>query len=225
MQMLNRLISVYILQTLCVFQVMAAAPNLPTPNPPAKEANTVSIPKQSEQASNKARLALKLAVLSSRKALKAVENAHDFIRQTTPGTPGFYVGTNDQGYRYEGGWLKNLPNNIGYNGYGVLSWPNGNSYAGSFLKGHKNGYGVFTGGNGDTYQGAFVNGELEGYGRYIDTYGNRYDGEFHHNFREGYGIMVYQNGERYEGEWRGNEKHGYGVLFGTDGKIKYAGFW
>ncbi len=227
MRMRIMLLSVVILglfYSRCGLAVLPAIPQQKLDSKVIKAPET--IPPKAEQARNKARDAQRLVVMAVRKATKAGENARNATTSGNPVKRGYYaVTTDNQGYHYEGGWLDKPSNDRGYNGYGVLSWPNGNRYAGEFLKGHKHGYGVFTGGNGDSYQGEFHAGEVEGYGRYVYIDGNRYEGELHHNFRRGYGVMIYANGERYEGEWLDNEKNGYGVMSGFDGTVEYAGFW
>ncbi len=207
----------------CCFAVSSDIPEQKIDNNEIKI--TEAIPPVVEQARNKALYAQRIAVVASRMALKAEKNARFAILQIKTGRAGYNVVTNDQGYHYEGEWKNNLPNNMGYNGFGALSWPNGNRYEGEFLNGHKNGSGVFIGGNGDRYEGAFLGGEIDGYGSYAYPNGDYYQGEYHRNYRYGYGVMMYPNGDRYEGEWRDNEKHGYGILLSFDGTVKYAGSW
>ena len=201
--------------------------NQPTVANPATQAinASVNVPPEAEQARGKAREAQRIAIFASRKALKASEQAQSSAGQAGSGTTGYFATTNNQGYHYEGGWLNKQPDDIGYNGYGMLSWPNGNRYEGQFLKGRKNGYGVFTGPNGDRYEGGWSGGDINGYGRYVYPGGERYEGEYHNDNRHGYGVMIYPTGERYEGEWRDNEKNGYGVLSSFNGTVKYAGTW
>lgn len=178
-----------------------------------------------EQASAKALQAQALAMAAVRRALKAAESARSASADTATRTRRYNETADNQGHRYRGGWRKSPRNPLGYQGFGVLSWPNANRYEGEFLNGRKHGYGVFTGGNGDGYAGAFLNGEITGYGRYGYANGNRYEGDFSHDLRQGYGVMIYANGERYQGEWRDNEKSGFGVLYAPDGSIHYSGFW
>lgn len=195
-------------------------------NPAQPEtANNVALAPEVESAVNKAKQAQRAALSASRKALNAAASARAATEQALVNATGYYAITNEQGYHYEGGWRNMLPKNIGYHGFGILTWPNANRYEGEFRNGHKHGVGVFSGPNNDRYEGAFVSGEIQGYGIYTYANGNRYEGEYRHYNRHGYGVLIYANGQRYEGEWQFDEKQGYGVMYRVDGSVEHAGFW
>jgi len=64
-------------------------------------------------------------------------------------------------------------------GKGVLKWPDGSSYDGSFKTGVKEGNGIYTWRNGAVFTGNFKNGEANGYGVLKDPAGKvLYEGEW-----------------------------------------------
>jgi hypothetical protein len=214
-----------LLYMFCFLDLQSACAGNPLPIQQSQDQPDPVLTPEIVAASNKAKEAQRTAKVASRKALQSAENARSATNQALARASGYYVVTNEQGYHYEGGWRNKLPNNIGYNGFGILTWPNANRYDGEFRNGHKHGSGVFIGANNDRYEGAFQEGDIEGYGIYTYGNGNRYEGEFRHNNRQGYGVIFYPDGQRYEGEWRDNEKQGHGVMYKANGKIDYAGIW
>ena len=59
-----------------------------------------------------------------------------------------------------------------FNGYGTLSWFDGDKYSGSFVNGVRDGNGRYEFSDGDVYEGSFVNGQIQGYGTYTWANGN-----------------------------------------------------
>lgn len=175
-------------------------------------------------AQKKAREAAALAVIASRKALKAEAQAQAAAGMARLSVAGYMAATSDLGYHYEGGKLHGQRDEQSYDGFGILSWPNGNYYRGEFRQGRKRGYGVYDGAGGEHYEGRFANG-INGYGIYRYSNGDRYAGEVRDGLRNGYGVMRYPSGGRYEGQWRNGEKNGYGVLLDVAGAVENAGVW
>jgi len=60
--------------------------------------------------------------------------------------------------------------------YGTARWPNGNTYTGPFVEGHRTGRGVFTWASGDRYEGDFLEGKLQGQGTLTKANGDKYVG-------------------------------------------------
>lgn len=87
------------------------------------------------------------------------------------------------------------------------------SYTGQFIKGQKNGFGIKTWPNGDTYAGQFVNDYKEGQGIYrwgkdSPTPDDVYIGSFQQDQRWGLGTYHWSNGDQYSGEWEADKYMG-----------------
>ncbi|WP_028975120.1 MORN repeat-containing protein [Spirochaeta cellobiosiphila] len=130
-----------------------------------------------------------------------------------------------------------------FEGYGELTWDNGDVYKGQFKHGRMDGKGVlttkiatFTGNfkdglldgsatikyrNGDVYFGAIVMGYFNGKGTLEYRNGDRYTGSFKNGVFEGRGVYTYKNGIRYIGEFKNGYFNGLGEL--TIGEDKYNG--
>ncbi len=107
-------------------------------------------------------------------------------------------------------------------GYGVMTFENGDKYSGTFLEGKFNGSGAYNYKDGSRYEGSFFNNSKNGKGRFYYPSGNRYDGEYVSNEKEGYGIFYYSNGDKYEGAFIKNNKEGKGIFYYASGN-KYEG--
>lgn len=91
-------------------------------------------------------------------------------------------------------------------------------YEGNWQNGYREGFGVLTYQNGDIYQGTFVGDLRQGPGEYF--YQNQHSGgpfeKIQANFEDdepnGDSVMTYKNGDLYNGTCLGESKHGYGVL-------------
>ena len=87
------------------------------------------------------------------------------------------------------------------------------SYTGQFVKGQKTGFGIKTWPNGDTYAGQFVNDYKEGQGIYrwgktSPTPDDVYIGSFQQDQRWGLGTYHWANGDQYSGEWEADKYMG-----------------
>lgn len=118
----------------------------------------------------------------------------------------YYMETNDTAEddpEYYTGEIKDfMPN-----GYGVLTFRNGNVYSGNFNDGYKNGEGIFTFPNGTYYKGTWINDSLNGEGVFYDApsniafYGNFINSGFngvvtiYDNNNDIYAYAYYENGE------------------------------
>lgn len=58
-------------------------------------------------------------------------------------------------------------------GFGIIHWIDGSSYAGHWEKDKSNGYGVLRHNNGDVYEGYFKEDRCEGYGVYTKNNGDK----------------------------------------------------
>ena len=112
-------------------------------------------------------------------------------------------------------------------------------YFGGYNQGLKDGYGELTYSNGDWYKGNFKRNLKDGTGKYYCAkYGVKYKGEFKEDLRSGLGFLVFDSGDRYKCNWNrgvieslpihikyrdGSEYYGeskYGKRHGV-GKIEY----
>ncbi|XP_028319694.1 alsin isoform X3 [Gouania willdenowi] len=131
---------------------------------------------------------------------------------------------------YEGQWLNGKPN-----GRGVLKWPDGRSYTGSFRNGLEDGFGEFVAPNKmlnkkDFYQGDWKDGKMHGLGTYRYASGEVYDGSFQDGVRHGHGTL--RSGKLntsspsvFIGQWLQDKKSGYGVFDDITKGETYMGMW
>nr|XP_033471621.1 alsin isoform X4 [Epinephelus lanceolatus] len=131
---------------------------------------------------------------------------------------------------YEGRWLAGKPN-----GRGVLKWPDGRIYTGTFKNGLEDGFGEFVAPNktlnkNDHYQGQWKDGKMHGLGTYRYASGEVYDGSFQDNMRHGHGML--RSGKLntsspsvFIGQWLQDKKTGYGVFDDITKGEKYMGMW
>ncbi|XP_059911334.1 alsin isoform X2 [Gadus macrocephalus] len=90
---------------------------------------------------------------------------------------------------YEGRWLAGRPH-----GRGVLKWPDGRIYTGSFKMGLEDGYGEFVSptknaGIQEQYLGHWKEGRMHGAGTYRYSSGEVYEGSFRDGVRHGHGML------------------------------------
>ena len=128
----------------------------------------------------------------------------------------------------EGTWVKGSFKN------GVYDRADGRSYKGEFIgsKSILNGYGKITYENGDTYEGEVRDNIPHGSGTatysnlaFEDTSTGTYVGEFVDGKRNGQGEIDYGNGRKYIGQFLNNKPHGLGKESLIDGELLYSGEW
>jgi len=101
---------------------------------------------------------------------------------------------------------------------GIVKFPGGGTYTGSFQFEKPNGQGTFTYSNGTIHSGQWKNGK--GHGQGIKTWNNgaKYEGEFKNDKMDGQGTFSYSDNSKYIGEFKDGKKHGQGTLIYPDGK-------
>ncbi|KAM4711014.1 alsin isoform 2-T2 [Anableps anableps] len=131
---------------------------------------------------------------------------------------------------YEGRWLSGKPH-----GRGILKWPDGRIYTGSFKNGLEDGFGEFVCPNkmlnkDDLYHGYWKEGKMHGLGTYRYASGEVYDGSFQDGMRQGHGML--RSGKHntsspsvFIGHWLQDKKTGYGVFDDITKGEKYMGMW
>lgn len=111
----------------------------------------------------------------------------------------------------QGEFVGNCDDDGNASGYATISGKA--SYTGQFVKGQKTGFGIKTWPNGDTYAGQFVNDYKEGQGIYrwgktSPTPDDVYIGSFRQDQRWGLGTYHWANGDQYSGEWEADKYMG-----------------
>ena len=87
-------------------------------------------------------------------------------------------------------------NEAGFNGEGVLSFPNGDIYQGNFRNGLRNGVGKYSWENGDEYSGEWLDDKMNGIGKYVFSSGEYISGSFLQNtFVHGDYVVNNESGE------------------------------
>ncbi|XP_039613756.1 alsin [Polypterus senegalus] len=142
----------------------------------------------------------------------------------------FYKDSRLKDATYEGRWLTGKPY-----GRGVLKWPDGRVYSGTFKNGLEDGFGDLIVPNktlikDDHYRGQWRDGKMHGYGIYKYSTGEVYEGSFQENMRHGHGILrsgklTSSSPSMFIGQWVQDKKTGYGVFDDITRGEKYMGTW
>lgn len=104
-------------------------------------------------------------------------------------------------------------------GKGVLKWPDGTVYSGSWLADKATGKGLLSFPNGDYYEGDFLENRFEGKGKYTNSKGVTYEGHWIDNLQHGFGVETFSDGTRFEGMYIKGEKNGQGRIYFSDGSV------
>ncbi|XP_054064557.1 alsin isoform X2 [Rissa tridactyla] len=131
---------------------------------------------------------------------------------------------------YDGRWLSGKPH-----GRGILKWPDGRMYSGTFRTGLEDGYGEYRAPNkalnkDDHYVGYWKEGKMCGHGVYSYATGEVYEGCFQDNMRHGHGLLrsgklTSSSPSMFIGQWTMDKKSGYGVFDDITRGEKYMGMW
>ncbi|XP_075898354.1 alsin isoform X5 [Nelusetta ayraudi] len=132
---------------------------------------------------------------------------------------------------YEGRWIGGKPDSRG-----VLKWPDGRLYTGTFKNGLEDGVGELmapsktSSNQSDYYQGEWREGRMHGQGCYKYSSGEVYQGSFVQQQRHGHGTL--RSGKLntscpsvFIGQWQHDRKSGYGVFDDITKGEKYMGAW
>ncbi|KAL7865516.1 hypothetical protein SRHO_G00107630 [Serrasalmus rhombeus] len=132
---------------------------------------------------------------------------------------------------YSGRWLSGKPH-----GKGMLKWPDGRVYCGTFKNGLEDGFGDYmmpnkTFNKYDRYKGHWKEGKMHGFGTYWCATGEVYEGSFRENQRHGHGMLSSgrlaspSSSSVFVGHWLHDKKNGYGVFDDITKGEKYMGMW
>ncbi|KAJ3030250.1 Radial spoke head 1 [Rhizophlyctis rosea] len=110
-------------------------------------------------------------------------------------------------------------------GQGKTTFPNGDTYEGSYSNGSRNGQGTYRWKNGARYSGNYKDDLRDGNGLFVYPDGSKYKGEFKAGKRHGTGVYVYANGDAYQGQWEDDTKHGQGTYTYQSTGSQKKGLW
>ncbi|XP_005165797.2 alsin isoform X3 [Danio rerio] len=142
----------------------------------------------------------------------------------------FYKDSRLKDAKYDGRWVSGKPH-----GRGVVKWPDGRMYTGTFKNGFEDGFGDYVVSNKtlnscDHYQGQWKDGKMHGFGTFRYASGEVYEGSFQDNMRHGHGML--RSGKLnstspsvFIGQWQYDKKSGYGVFDDITRGEKYMGMW
>lgn len=128
-----------------------------------------------------------------------------------------------------------LNNSVDFNGKGLATYKNGDTYDGYFKDGVRNGEGTYTyAASGteevkDTYKGQWVNNLKHGIGKQKYTknaatgLADEYYGNWENGHRHGEGVMIYANKDIFSGQWKLGKKDGEGTYIFQETRMKYVG--
>ena len=142
------------------------------------------------------------------------------------------------GYIYTGEF-----NNNKKEGYGTITWKDGNKYQGEFKNNQLYGYGLIEFPGQKYYQGEIKSGRMDGFGEFFWKDEKRYIGNYKNDKRNGFGIFIFKTDNSknsislneiennndvnsisaYIGFWKNGNMDGFGMKVSTNG-IKY-GIW
>ena len=92
------------------------------------------------------------------------------------------------GYIYTGEF-----NNNKKEGYGTITWKDGNKYKGEFKNNQLYGYGIIEFPGQKYYQGEIKNGRMDGFGEFFWKDEKRYIGNYKNDKRNGFGIFIFKS--------------------------------
>lgn len=115
---------------------------------------------------------------------------------------------------------------IGFSGLGKATYPNGDTYDGTYDNGVRSGDGTyFYRSTRDTFKGTFADNKKVGMGRVTFKAGGWYHGYFQDGKRHGEGTFQYPNKDIYSGMWKDGKRHGKGTYVYADTKYELKGMW
>lgn len=97
------------------------------------------------------------------------------------------------------------------NGQGTMTFADGSTYVGEFVRGRATGLGQYVGAAGEVVEGQFLNGLLAGPGRVAHD-GMQEVGAFKQGLLEGHGMKLFKDKYLHEGNFAKGELHRYGRL-------------
>lgn len=96
--------------------------------------------------------------------------------------------------------------------FGPYKYPDGSTYEGQYLRGHRCGFGTSVFKDGSSYNGEWVFDKIQGHGRILYSSGEKYIGRFKDGLFHGDGILSCEGEVVYSGSFRDGKKHGFGLF-------------
>jgi hypothetical protein len=103
------------------------------------------------------------------------------------------------------------------NGFGSLSFTDGDYYVGNFKDDQRDGWGIQKHASGSRYVGEWKNDKFHGRGTYIFSSGSRYVGEWKNGKYDGAGEHASADGHHYVGQFKLGKRNGRGTATFPDG--------
>jgi hypothetical protein len=105
------------------------------------------------------------------------------------------------------------------NGHGSIIFDDGTKFEGDFKGLQFDGEGILTSPNGETYEGEFKSGKRCGKGTQKFSDGTKYVGNWKNDLFNGVGSLKYPDGIEYFGEFEDGEKLGGGITMSGEGPV------
>ena len=147
----------------------------------------------------------------------------DIVRKLYPMRRGRAVKEYRGGAKIDGMMDEDEHGEANYNGYGIFTWPNGDTYMGDWARGIRSGRGIFRSASGKEYVGHWQGGLRHGWGVLTHANGEVYEGEFRFGAADGLGHLRSANGDTYNGQFERNRFHGMGRYRKSNGDT-YLGY-
>lgn len=110
------------------------------------------------------------------------------------------------------------------NGSGVMTWPSGHRYEGTYQKGQPSGAGAMYWPNGQKYSGEFRKGQMIGKGQLIWPDGQNLSSNEWNGLVTGQGLHTRPDGRSYSGVMKDNRRAGLGIVTSPEGR-QTQGYW
>ncbi|MBQ2954026.1 MAG: hypothetical protein IJE07_10860 [Clostridia bacterium] len=109
-------------------------------------------------------------------------------------------------------------------GWGHMTWKNGDSYLGYWQQGQRDGKGMYFWADGTLFAGDFTCSKRTGWGVTLWPDGTSYVGDYLEGARHGRGVYTWADGSVYSGDFVNGQRTGQGTLINASGSVYTGGF-
>jgi hypothetical protein len=183
-----------------VVKTATARPPAAQAKPDTASAPTPAAPVSASGLNPQVQQAVDMAHKAETQARAMAERAEDIARQAQAGTPGFGV-TTVHGSAQLAGRL----DAVQMGGAGVITYGNGDRYAGGTRNGQRFGLGVYTGAEARVYRERV--------------------GQFAADQLSGYAVVYRKDGRARIGQWKEGGLNGYGAVYDAQGRLAEQGLY